>query len=314
MTRIAIVAIASAALAASANAQQHVSTVTGDHSVVAHSVVAHADGQQLTTSFDVRTGTGQAAKILLDGIRTDFAPIPVESKPVMNAPYSAEATSESVQTLADGNRIVHRAVTRVYRDSAGRTRRETLNADGQVQMVTISDPTSATSVALDGSNNRVSHSNWTTTSPAPGAVSVYTISKSGEGQPAVVTSKETIVAHTMSNERIVADGEAGTVRVTVGHQLASNSQSTKEDLGQQAIDGVMAKGTRTTTVIAPGSIGNDREIRIVSEEWFSPELQLLVLTKHSDPRTGETTYSLKVSSRSEPDRSLFEAAAGATTK
>jgi hypothetical protein len=52
----------------------------------------------------------------------------------------------------------------------------------------------------------------------------------------------------------------------------------------------------------------------VSEEWFSPELQVLVLTKHSDPRVGETTYRLGNISRTEPAKSLFELPAGYTIK
>ena len=43
----------------------------------------------------------------------------------------------------------------------------------------------------------------------------------------------------------------------------------------------------------------------MSEQWFSPDLQVLVMTKHSDPRQGETTYRLSNIVRAEPDRSLF---------
>ncbi len=64
--------------------------------------------------------------------------------------------------------------------------------------------------------------------------------------------------------------------------------TTRENLGQHNIEGVIATGTRSTTVIPAGGIGNLQEIRIISEQWFSPELELLVLTKHSDPRVGVT--------------------------
>ena len=43
---------------------------------------------------------------------------------VKNAPYQAEAVNESIQTLADGNRIVRRSSTFVARDGYGRTRQE----------------------------------------------------------------------------------------------------------------------------------------------------------------------------------------------
>ena len=80
------------------------------------------------------------------------------------------------------------------------------------------------------------------------------------------------------------------------------------------IEGVEAEGTRTTTTIPAGQIGNDLPINIVSEQWYSPELQLLVMTKHSDPRTGETTYRLTNISRAELDHSLFEVPADYTLR
>src|SRR6266851_9289774 len=48
----------------------------------------------------------------------------VGGSPVKNAPYSAEAVTESTQALADGNRIVSRSSATVYRDGEGRERRE----------------------------------------------------------------------------------------------------------------------------------------------------------------------------------------------
>jgi hypothetical protein len=38
------------------------------------------------------------------------------------------------------------------------------------------------------------------------------------------------------------------------------------------------------------------------------------MTKHSDPRVGETTYRLVNISRTEPEKSLFELPAGYTIK
>jgi hypothetical protein len=71
-----------------------------------------------------------------------------DGKVVKGAPYSGEAVTESVQTLADGNRIVNKFTSQVYRDSEGRTRREqTLKALGGVgnseeplQTIFINDP------------------------------------------------------------------------------------------------------------------------------------------------------------------------------
>ncbi|NNG24786.1 hypothetical protein [Telluria aromaticivorans] len=62
------------------------------------------------------------------------------AKLVKNAPYSAEMVSERIQTLGDGNQIVNKSSTMSYRDSAGRTRSEVRNAEGEVRSVTIVDP------------------------------------------------------------------------------------------------------------------------------------------------------------------------------
>jgi hypothetical protein len=88
----------------------------------------------------------------------------------------------------------------------------------------------------------------------------------------------------------------------------------KEDLGSQVVEGVSATGTRTTLTIPAGAIGNEQPIQVVSEQWFSPELQVFVMTKHNDPRTGETTYRLTNISRTEPTRSLFELPADYTLR
>jgi hypothetical protein len=79
-----------------------------------------------------------------------------------------------------------------------------------------------------------------------------------------------------------------------------------ESLGQQIIEGVLCEGKRATSTIPAGAIGNDLPITIVNEQWQSPELQVFVLTKQSDPRFGETIYRLTNIIRSEPDRALFE--------
>ena len=73
-------------------------------------------------------------------------------------------------------------------------------------------------------------------------------------------------------------------------------------------------GTRSTFTIPAGQIGNERPIDIVSERWYSPELQTIVMTRNSDPRTGETIYKLTNIQRSEPMRSLFEVPADYTLK
>ena len=78
------------------------------------------------------------------------------------------------------------------------------------------------------------------------------------------------------------------------------------------IENVLASGVRRTTTIDKGVIGNEQPIKIVSEEWTSPELQVLVMTDHSDPRTGHSTYRLLNIRRLDPDPSLFQVPADYT--
>ena len=60
------------------------------------------------------------------------------AKPVRNAPYTAEAVSETTQVLADGNRIQRRSSTLLARDSEGRTRQEMHG--GRDASIIIDDP------------------------------------------------------------------------------------------------------------------------------------------------------------------------------
>jgi hypothetical protein len=73
---------------------------------------------------------------------------------------------------------------------------------------------------------------------------------------------------------------------------------------------VQAEGWRSVTTIPAGAIGNDRAIEIIDERWFSPDLQMTVMTRHADPRSGETTYKLTNIQRVEQVRSLFEIPTG----
>jgi hypothetical protein len=85
-------------------------------------------------------------------------------------------------------------------------------------------------------------------------------------------------------------------------------------LEHKTIEGIAVEGRKTTTVIPAGQIGNEQPITITSEEWRSPELNLLVLTKHSDPRSGESSYRLVNIIRAEPDASLFMVPADYTVR
>jgi hypothetical protein len=256
----------------------------------------------------------------------------VETRITPGRPYSADAITESLQVLGDGNRISSKRVTRVFRDNDGRTRREQLGDDGNVQTITINDPVGGASYTLNPATKTASQSNvlalGAPTAVAPsgygrgvgagggGAVSTTTVAQGGRGGAAATTTE----AKVEERRRQSADAQsraaveqaetsrpaAAQAKQVVELAASGRGRPTKEELGEQMIEGVRAIGTRTTTIIPAGSsIGNMNEIRIVSEQWFSPDLEVLVLTKHSDPRVGETTYRLTNIVRAQPDPNLF---------
>jgi hypothetical protein len=76
-------------------------------------------------------------------------------------------------------------------------------------------------------------------------------------------------------------------------------------LGERIIEGLKATGTRMEFTIAAGAVGNEQPIVVSSEQWFSPDLGVVVSSTHRDPMMGDTTYRLEQISRAEPDASLF---------
>ncbi|MDX2154233.1 MAG: hypothetical protein SFV54_26065 [Bryobacteraceae bacterium] len=206
-----------------------------------------------------------------------------ESETVKGAPYSAEAVSETSQRLADGNRITRKDVSKIWRDSEGRTRRERSltgvgpwsTSEAPKEIVWINDPVAKTMLHLDPAGKVARR--------IPGMGATFTI----------------------------ADHVPGTAAVRVEHlpmrvQLESGVAPKKEDLGKKMVEGVMASGSRTTLTIPAGAIGNDQPIDVVTERWFSDELKAVVYSKHTDPRVGDTVYRLTNLNRSEPARYLFE--------
>ncbi len=91
---------------------------------------------------------------------------------------------------------------------------------------------------------------------------------------------------------------------------ADAPQVSRDSLGTQTIEDLLAQGTRNTTVYPVGAFGNDRPLSVIIETWRSSELRTELLLKIADPRSGETTIRLTNISRSEPDPSLFQVPAG----
>jgi hypothetical protein len=206
---------------------------------------------------------------------------------VKNAPFSADVITESSHTLADGNHIRQTVNSKIYRDSEGRTRREqTVNLNGLApdsnmqQMVFINDPVAGVGYSLNARERT-------------GTKSV----RNGEGR---------------GPQRLSPDASGRNPRAggPDGRQARMGGVAAKtESLGRQTVEGVQAEGRRTTLTIPAGQVGNELPIHIVTESWYASDLQTTVLSKHSDPRNGETVTRLTNISRSEPAHALFEAPA-----
>ena len=285
-----------------------------------------ASAQEPSGAWVFAQGKGKGLAARAEFVATEMA---FDVTPVKGAPYSAEAVTETVQTLGDGNRIVHSSRSTIHRDSEGRTRREnTLGAIGPFaagaepeQIVSIHDPVAGVSYILTPSQKSARKLPAATIYvEADGKRDVIVrreleaaaaAAKAGEaGDRVVLEPGAKAVRVPLERPRVMVFGNGPGVAAGVGEnfrvELAEPKDAKKEDLGTRTIEGVEATGTRTTVTIAAGEIGNERPIEIVSERWYSPELQTVVSSRHSDPRFGETTFKLSNVSRAEPDRSLFE--------
>lgn len=268
------------------------------------------------------------------------------SQTVKGSPFSADAVSESVQMLADGNRIVRQWNEKLYRSSDGKFRREGSGTPGAAfgsfiasdSGISITDPVGGFRYSIDPNTNTARMSTFRVATPVAidrenklftivqngSAVDKATLDKAmvelkaataQSGGVDITPSGETLPTAQLqaraSELRAVAAAKLATLPPVPGvpaMPILPESQKWEthtEQLGTQNFEGVDADGTRTTTTIPAGAIGNEQPILIVYERWYSKDLKMIVYSKHSDPRFGEQTYRLTNINRSEPDPSLF---------
>jgi hypothetical protein len=209
-------------------------------------------------------------------------------KVVKGAPFSATSSSETSQTLQDGTAIHRTSQGAIYRDSQGRSRHEVSFAGagplaasgGTHKMIGIADPVAGVHYMLN---------------PDKKEAHKMTIKAKGAGNADEAEAfKEKLQAREQQEE-------------------ASGALKT-ESLGTQVVNGVSAQGTRVIHTIAAGQIGNDKAIQIVSERWYSPDLQTVVKSTRTDPRFGTTTFNLTNIQKAEPAATLFAVPVDYTVK
>ncbi len=194
----------------------------------------------------------------------------VDGKTVKGSPLTAVFVTIRETTLADGNRIHNESQSRVYRDAEGRVRRE--------MGVDLATP----------ATGPVKHNLVVITDPVAGTRSV-------------LNPDNKIARQTMHSVRPGGMNHQG-------HQggMESSGEVTKEQLGTKAVNGFQAEGVRVTRTIPAGTMGNEKAITVVTERWYSPDLQIVVLTTHTDPMMGTVTTKLLNMTQGAPDASLFQ--------
>lgn len=189
---------------------------------------------------------------------------------VKGQPFSADIVIEDTRRLFDGSTVTKNRKGAFYRDSAGRTRREQ-----PLEMVG--------DVAISNS----------------------------DGAPQMLVFINDFATHTNYfldvNRKIARQHKIGG---NPPPDQAKPENAKSESLGTKTIEGVNVEGTRSTFEIPAGQIGNDKPIQVVTETWFSPDLQMVVYSRHVDPLAGEHVFKLVNIKRADPASDLFTVPSG----
>jgi hypothetical protein len=282
--------------------------------------IAHQQGAN-TAQLDTVFGAGQVAIVSTAGM----AGLEDKAAAIKNEPYEAQAVTEMKQTLADGSHIVQTTTATVARDSDGRTVRvqklgpmgpwrsaESSSGNSQT-LTTIFDPVAKEHIDYT-SDSKIAHvllmpalppsSRLGAIAGAEGGFSVSAPSPTGDAENGLSVAGPGPVG-------AVVQGFAVQAR-PLSPQASRGMEAKTESLGTKTMEGVQVTGTRSTQTIPAGTIGNDKDLNITRETWYSPELKLVIQSTQSDPRFGQTTYTLKNIQQGSPDVTLFQVPANYT--
>jgi hypothetical protein len=344
-----------------------------------------ADAGQNDAGAEPRERTLVRERVVLD--RAEMAHLPhfdpsaftgplmlTHGRVVKNAPYSAQVVNEQQHNLSDGNQIINKSSSLTYRDSAGRTRQETRDANGAVRSITIRDtvagatyilrPESKTAIKLatrpvmanasEQAALAAERARMASERARMASERAHMASEGGReaGERARVAAEKAREraeeARRHGDDHIVVkrvertDGEAGhrihedvrirfSPNIAEGHPMAGadgfgpmiagafgdmkwSGKASTRDLGTKEIEGVKAQGKLRSYEIPAGEIGNRNPIVVSTESWYSPDLQVTLLSKRSDPRSGERIYRLEGIRRDEPAAALFTVPSDYTVK
>jgi hypothetical protein len=295
------------------------------------SAALHAQGMpQGSNTFQFVTASGPQL----------FSYSTIGNSVVTGRPFSATEERKSSQTLGDGTHIETTETNRIFRDEEGRTRVERNGGNiliydpvaGFRAELNPSTKTAAKSmvlrVALDAKGRQLAElqkqlaereKQYSDKSPQvkdiQNQIARVETEKSEASGPAVTELKNLLINYQAEYQGVNGEalrgggGKDATVATTEGPTILrvdSGNNGSVETLPPQMINGILSQGTRTTEIIPIGKIGNDRPINVVSERWYSNDLQMLIKSTSSDPRFGDSTYQLTNIVQTSPDPSLFQ--------
>lgn len=192
-------------------------------------------------------------------------------KLIAGQPFSADVVIEDTRRLFDGSTVTKQRRGAIYRDGQGRTRREQpLETVGGFNIV--------------GSDNK----------------------------PLSLVFINDFAAKTQTfldlNNKVARTSRLGPQAKPFENDQPEDAKT--ESLGTRTIEGVRVEGSKTTFEIPVGRLGNDKPIAVITESWFSPELGVIVMSRHVDPLAGEHVFKLVNLRRGEPSAELFNIPAG----
>jgi hypothetical protein len=194
--------------------------------------------------------------------------------PIPGAPFSGVVHVERAIVQPDGSLVTLRTIRDIGRDSKGRIH----NESRELVPVSSSKTPQVLSIHLYDPQTRVS----TMLNPEERTFWTMTVNRPPETVPPALLASP------------------------AGNNLPQNEFTKKEDLGIHEIEGMPAHGVRESQVIPPENGDTGKEVAITDEYWYSEELRINLMMKHSDPRTGTVTLTVAEVTRTEPDRAFFE--------
>ena len=235
----------------------------------------------LVPASETLFGLGQDS---VDQDSVSAAPVggPLTGPPVLDAPFSAEATTTVKAHLRGGVKLDQTTTMRLFRDRAGRVRVE--------QYMEALEPAKTVS----------ERAIRTIVDPDPEDPWVYGL------DPVTRTARRmarSIVALTAGGRQGFAVPMGGVRFLDFRRALDATfwelpGTAATESLGPRQIEGVATIGRRGAVVLSG--------IKLVDERWESPELRLTIRATNTDPKIGTITYELKRIERTEPAAELFE--------